>query len=145
LCGKPNATVAIKHQAGVERRMDARVDFLNRVREQNLDRGNFLGLLHVLIGRRLETTENQLISSGITWRDLAALLKKIRWPKESVTELNLNPDDLPMRDRERFWYVAIAHARVDSPDAHKAGDAFAAILTKAGYIVGPAPGTKKEA
>jgi hypothetical protein len=123
--------------------MDARVDFLNRVRELGLDQGNFLGLLHLLIGRRLESSDNQLISNGITWRDLAGLLKKVRWPKEAVTELKLNPDDLPMRDRQRFWYVAIVHARVDSADAVKAGDALGTALTKEGFVVGPAPGTKK--
>jgi hypothetical protein len=122
--------------------MDARVEFLNRVRELGLDQGNFLGLLHILIGRRIESA-GALVSNGSTWRDLAALLKKVRWPRESVAELTLNPDDLPLRDRERFWYAAITQAHVDTPAAAKAGDALVEPLAKAGYVVGPAPGTKK--
>lgn len=123
--------------------MDARVEFLNRVRERGLDRGHFLGLLHILIGRRIDTAEGVLVSSGNTWRDAAALLKKTRWPREAVAELKLNPDDLPMRDRERYWYSAIAQAHVDTAEAAKAADALVEPLAKAGYVVGPAPGTKK--
>jgi hypothetical protein len=124
--------------------MDARVELLNQVREQGLAEGHFLGLLHILIGRRLESADGTLISTGITWRDVAALLKKARWPKEAVRQFGLNPDDLPMRDRERFWYSAIAHARVDSPEATLAGDALAELLRKAGYVVGAAPGSGKK-
>ena len=124
--------------------MDARVEFLNRVREAGLDRGHFVGLLHILIGRRIESAAGTLISSGNTWRDVAGLLKKVRWPREAVAELKLNPDDLPMRDRERYWYSAIAQAHVDTADAAAAGDALVAALAKAGYVVGPAPGSKRE-
>src|SRR5438552_1061276 len=99
------ATVAIEHQAGVEPRMDARVELLNRVRGEGLDRGHFLGLLHILIGRRIEL-EGAVVSNGITWRDAAALLKKVRWSKDAVADLGLDPEALPMRDRERFWYSA---------------------------------------
>jgi hypothetical protein len=122
--------------------MDARVEFLNRVRELGLDQGNFLGLLHILIGRRVEAA-GTLVSNGSTWRDVAALLKKVRWPRESVAELKLNADDLPMRDRERFWYAAIMQAHVDTPEAAEAGDALVEPLAKAGYVVGRAPGAKK--
>lgn len=124
--------------------MDARVEFLNRIREQGLDRGNFLGLLHILIGRRVESTAGTLISSGVTWRDLAGLMKKVRWPREAVAELHLDPNTLPMRDRERFWYSAIAQAHVDTAEAAQAGDKLAELLAKAGYVVGPAPGGKKK-
>ncbi len=124
--------------------MDARVDFLNRVREQGLDRGNLLGLLHIMIGRRIEAAEGRPVSSGITWRDLAGLLKKVRWPKESVEELKLQAEALPLRDRERFWYAAISQAGVDSPAAVQAGDALAELLRKDGYTIGPAPGTAKK-
>lgn len=123
--------------------MDARVEFLNQVREAGLDQGHFVGLLHILIGRRIESAAGTLISSGSTWRDVASLLKKVRWPREAVTELKLNPDDLPLRDRERYWYAVIGLAHVDTPEAAKAGDALVEALGKAGYVVGPAPGTKK--
>jgi hypothetical protein len=123
--------------------MDARIEFLNRVRELSLDQGNFLGLLHILIGRRIETGDGAVVSNGITWRDLANLMKKVRWPREAVVELKLNPDDLPMRDRERFWYSAIAHAHVDTPEAAEAGDTLAEKLARANYVIGPAPGTRK--
>lgn len=142
-CDTQPGSRASQHQAGVEPRMDARVEFLNRVREGGLDRGHFLGLLHTLIGRRIETADGKPVSAGNTWRDVAALLKKVRWAREAVAELNLSSDDLPQRDRERYWYSAITQAHVDTPEATKAGDALVEPLAGIGYVVGPAPGTKK--
>ena len=122
--------------------MDARVELLNRIREQGLDQGHFLGLLHILIGRRIEAA-GVLVSNGSTWRDVAALLKKVRWPRESVAELKIDLADLPIRDRERFWYAVISQARVDTPSAASAGDAFVEPLAAIGYAIGSAPGSKK--
>ena len=73
-------------------------------------------------------------------RTLAELLRKMRWDKDVVRELGLDPDALPPRDRQRFWYLAIAAAQVDSPAATARGDALAEALRRAGYTVGPAPG-----
>jgi hypothetical protein len=70
---------------------------------------------------------------------MAGWLKKRRWDPEAVRELGLNPDDLPPRDRQRYWYSAIMQAKVDGPAATAAGDRFATILHGLGYAVGPAP------
>ncbi|MCI0682263.1 MAG: hypothetical protein L0Y71_09175 [Gemmataceae bacterium] len=120
--------------------MDALAELLQELKQSGLTKGHFLGFLHVVIGRRIAKKDGTQICAGITWRELAAQLKKLRWNTDAVEELNLNPDDLPPRDRERFWYSAIVRARVDSAEAATAGDKFAAALKKKGYDVGRAPG-----
>ena len=102
--------------------------------------GHFLGLLHIIIGRRISRADGTLLSSGLTWRQLAELLKLMRWDKEQVRELGLNPDDLPPRDRQRYWYAAILAGKVDSPAAKTAGDVLARLAAKLGFVIGPAPG-----
>jgi hypothetical protein len=120
--------------------MDALSELLEQLKEGEQTQGNLLGFLHVFIGRTVTLSKDgTVISRGLSWRDLAARLKKIRWDPEAVRELGLNPDDLPPRDRQRYWYSAIAQARVDSPKATEAGDRFAEILRTLGYDVGPAP------
>ena len=64
----------------------------------------------------------------------------MRWDKEAVRELGLDPADLPPRDRQRFWYTAVAHAKVDSPAAVAAGDRLAEQLRPLGYAISPPPG-----
>lgn len=120
--------------------MDALAELLHDLKQSGLAHGHFLGFLHVLIGRRIAKKDGTPLIAGVTWRELAAQLKKLRWNTDAVKELGLNPDDLPPRDRERFWYTAIIRARVDTPEAEKAGDKFAALLKKKGYEVGPPPG-----
>lgn len=122
--------------------MDARLEFLKQVDEQGLAEGNFLGLLHLLIGRRIAQADGTIISSGLTWREAAALLKKVRWNKHAVRDLGVDPQSLPMRDRERYWYSTIAHVGIDSEKALRAGDTLAKDLKKIGYDIGPAPGSK---
>jgi hypothetical protein len=119
--------------------MDARLEFLSQQKRQHLAQGHFLGLLHILIGRRIEKADGALVSNGLTWRELAGLLKKVRWEKETAKELPLDYSALPPRDREKFWYAAIAQAGVGSEKAAAAGDALAEALGKAGYVIGPAP------
>jgi hypothetical protein len=121
--------------------MDRVRQFLDDVKQRGLARGNFLGLLHVLIGRRLALADGTLISNGQTYREAAAQLKRVRWEPEAAAELGLDPKALPPRDRERYWYQAIALAHVDSPQASAAGDRLAEQLRAVGYDVGPAPGT----
>src|SRR5262249_13687717 len=104
--------------------MDVLREFLDDLKRQSLAHGHFLGLLHVMIGRRLEKAYETLIANGISWRDLSALLKKVRWDKNAVLELGLAPAALPPRDRQRYWYMAIVQAKVDSPQAVQAGDLF---------------------
>lgn len=120
--------------------MDRLREFLNAVRRQPALAGNFLGLLNVLIGRHIGRADGEPVSSGLTWRQLAALLKRARWPREAARELGLDPASLPPRDRLRYWYVVITQAGVDSPQATRAGDALAAWLPSLGYQAGPAPG-----
>ena len=119
--------------------MDARLQLLNRIKREGWAEGNFLGLLNVLIGRRIEGADGTLIANGITWRELAALLKKVRWDKAAATELSLEGVALPPREREKYWYAAIAHAGVGLPHAAAAGNCLAERLRAAGYAVGEAP------
>ena len=119
--------------------MDRVREFLDDLKQHGIGQGHFLGLLNVLIGRRLSRADGTLLSNGLTWRDVAALLKKVRWDRDAVRELGQDPADLPPRDRERFWYVAIVRAQVDSAKATEAGDRLAEQLRAAGYVIGPPP------
>src|SRR5947208_8854354 len=121
--------------------MDRVRQLLDDVKTRGLARDNFLGLLNVLIGRRTALADGTLVSAGLTYRELAAQLKRVRWEREAVAELGVDPSSLPPLDRERYWYQAIALAHVDSPQATAAGDRLAGQLRAAGYDVGPAPGT----
>ena len=98
---------------------------------------NLLGLLNVLIGRRITTSSGDEVSRGMSWREAAALLRTVRWDKSAVRQLGLDPAGLPPRDRARYWYVAIAQGGVDTPKACRAGDQLAAELKKAGFLVCP--------
>lgn len=120
--------------------MDALSELLEMLKAGDQPRANFLGFLHVLIGRKITRVSDGLsISVGMSWRDLASWLKKLRWDPDQVRELGLDPDDLPPRDRQRYWYSAIAHARVNSAEAIRAGDRFAEVLRGLGYEVSAAP------
>jgi hypothetical protein len=121
--------------------MDRLRQLLEDIKQRDLARGNFLGLLNVLIGRRVALEDGTPISGGLSYRELAALLKRVRWEREAVAELGVEPSSLAPRDRERYWYQAIVQARVDSPQASAAGDTLAEQLRAAGYDIGPAPGT----
>jgi len=81
--------------------MDRVRQFLDEMKQGEFARGNLLGLLNVLIGRRLSRKDGTVLSEGITWRDMAAHLKKARWDKQAVKELGLAPEGLPPRDRLR--------------------------------------------
>ena len=116
--------------------MDALSNLLDLLKDNGQTQGNFLGFLNVMIGRTITRVSDQAVAcKGISWRDLAAWLKKVRWDPEAVRELGLDPDDLPPRDRQRYWYAAIAAAKVDSAAARKAGDRFATTLATLGYEV----------
>src|SRR5687767_5830863 len=120
--------------------MDGAQTLLDELRQHGLTEGNLLGLLHVLIGRRVSKADGTVVSPGLTWRHVASVLKLLRWDKNAVGELGLDPGDLPPRDRQRFWYTAIAHALFDSPEAVTAGNRLAAQMIPLGYIVSPPPG-----
>jgi hypothetical protein len=122
--------------------MDQLREMLATIEARGFARGNFLGLLHILIGRRIISGDGQLVSAGLSWREVAALLKRVRWDRTAVTELGLDLTALPPRDRERFWYAAIVRAAVDSASAVAAGDRLADDLRDSVYRVSPAPAGK---
>jgi hypothetical protein len=124
--------------------MDVLREFLDNVKRRRYARGNFLGMLNVLIGRNIQAEDGAIISGGLTWRVLAEALKNARWDPEAVRELGLDPAALPPRDRQRFWYQAISQARVDSAQATEAGNHFAETLRSADYKVSPQPGVKNK-
>lgn len=115
--------------------MDGLRAFLEEIRQNGTATGHFLGLLHILIGRRVTTRGGDLVSQGVTWRVLADELRRVRWDRDAVRELGIEPATLAPRDRERYWYQAIALARVDSPEARQAADRFSKVLRAAGYLV----------
>jgi hypothetical protein len=119
--------------------MDGLREMMADLKRHSYAQGNLQGLLQILIGRHLLKANGTLISSGLTWRAAARLLKKVRWDPEAVRDLGIDPAALPPRDRVRFWYLAIGHAALDTQTAAEAGDRLAAILNVHGYVVGPCP------
>jgi len=122
--------------------MDQLATFLDDVRRHVALSGHFRGLLHLLIGRRIVAPDGTVISTGQTWRSVAALLKKVRWNKDAVSEVGLEPAELPPRDRERYWYTAITRALVDSEEARRSADHIAAALRARGYLISGGPAEK---
>jgi hypothetical protein len=120
--------------------MDGIREVLSAAREAGLAAGNFRGLLHIAVGRKIIRGNGSTASSGATWREVAAELKHLRFEPELVRELGTDPDTLAARDRERFWYSAIALARLDSHEAVAEADMLVPRLAALGYVVGPAPG-----
>lgn len=114
--------------------MASLLDLLEEIRAGGLATGRFRGLLHLLVGRRVLHT-SAVVTAGLSWRDLAALLKKVRWDREAVRELGLDPADLPPRDREKYWYVAINRANLSSAEAKSQSDDLAEALRALGYEV----------
>jgi len=121
------------------RGMDGVRELLTAARDAGLVAGNFRGLLHIAIGRTVTRPDGSTVSSGFTWRAVAAELKHLRFDTDLVRELGADPVALAARDRERFWYSAISLAGVDSPDAVAEADRLAPQLKTIGFIVGPAP------
>jgi hypothetical protein len=119
--------------------MDGIRELLETARTHGLVDGHLRGLLHIAIGRRVSRTDGTLLSTGLTWRELASLLKQLRFDKELVRELGAEPEELAPRDRNRFWYSAIALARVDAPEAVAEAEAILPRLKEAGFVIGPNP------
>jgi hypothetical protein len=122
--------------------MDGLKAFLEDVLRNSYATGHLLGLLHILIGRTITRSDGGLISKGMTWRDAANMLKLVRFDPEAVRELKIDPATLPPRDRQRFWFQAIAQANVGSPAASQDAERLTAILDKAGYKISSAPASK---
>jgi hypothetical protein len=109
--------------------------------EKPFVRGRLRGLFHILIGRTITTADGTVISAGLTWRQLASVLKAAKFAKDLVAELGADPDALAPRDREKMWYLAVGLARVDSLDAFEQAEQLIAPLKQLGYSVGPSPTT----
>ena len=119
--------------------MDRLTALLELARSRGLVAGHFRGLCHLAVGRTVTTAAGEPVSPGVTWRELAALLRDLRFDKQLVLEVGADPEELSPRDRQRFWYSAIALARPDSAEARADADALALKLTELGYVVGPPP------
>ncbi len=115
--------------------MEGAREFLEQIRTSSIVKGNLQALMHILIGRSISREDGTVLSHGLSWRQLAELFRNLRWDKESVRELGLDPDDLPPRDRQRYWYVAIQAARVDQTEAAAAADTLIPKLAKLGFVV----------
>ncbi len=116
--------------------MDALSTFFDDLKKSGQTQGHLLGFLQVLIGRTIVRASDKVtVTKGMTWRELAGWLKKVRWDPDAVRELGLDPKELPPRDRQRYWYSAIMQAKVDGADALKAGDRFVDVLRGLGYDV----------
>jgi hypothetical protein len=118
--------------------MDALRELLDLLKRQEAAQSLFLGLLHILIARRISRPDGSAVSGGLTWRELAALLKRCRWDRDAAKQVDLDPEALPPRDRERYWYTVIARAGVDSAAAKQQAERLASLLEKKGYVVSAA-------
>ena len=125
--------------------MDGLHALLEVVRDGNLVAGHLRGLFHIAIGRRIATAQGDVLSTGVTWRELSVLLRDLRYDKDLVAELGADPDSLAPRDRQRFWYAAIALARPDSPEAFAQAEKLIPLVKPLGYVVGPSPTAMKPA
>ena len=119
--------------------MDGIRAFFEAVKAHGLVAGRLRGLFHIAIGRRIITTDGVIVSNGITWRDLATLLKDLRFDKNLAAEVGADPDELSPRDRQRFWYSVISIAGVNGPQAMKEAEQIIAKVGPLGYVIGPAP------
>lgn len=119
--------------------MDRVREFLEQTKKSGDASGNFLGLLHILIGRQIRKDDGTLVSHCLSWRELALWLKKVRWEKDAIEELRVTPESLARRDRFRYWFQVIMQAGVDSDEAIRAGERLAEKLRNRGYVVGPPP------
>ncbi len=115
-------------------------DLLEAARTNGLVAGRFRGLLHIAIGRSVTKPDGTKLSAGLTWREIANLLKTLRFDPELGRELGADPDTLSPRDRERFWYSVIALARVDGAEAVAEAEKLVAPLKDLGYVIAPPPG-----
>jgi hypothetical protein len=119
--------------------MDGLTDLVMKLEVSGQFAKHLAGVVHLLIGRRISHQDGSVISTGLTWRELAALLANQKLDIELVRQLGIEPEELSPRERPRFWYSAIAIARPDGPAARADAEPVIAVLKPMGYIVGPAP------
>ena len=112
-------------------------DLLEAARTNGLVAGRFRGLLHIAIGRTVSKPDGTKLSAGLTWREIANLLKVLRFDPELGREVGADPDTLSPRDRERYWYAVIALARVDTADVVAEAEKLVGPLKALGFVVAP--------
>jgi hypothetical protein len=120
--------------------MNGLLRMLELVRDKKLAAGSLRGLFHICIGRTVSEPNGTVISAGVTWRELAALLMQAKYDTELVRELGADPHALAPKDREKLWYQAVGLAKVDSAEARAQAEKLAEKLKNHGFVVGPAPG-----
>jgi len=121
--------------------MDELRRFLETAQHHRLVAGHLRGLFHIVIGRRIVKADGTLVSAGITWRELANLLKELRFDPDLAKEFDADSEDVAPRDRQRFWYSVIALAHPDSAEAFADAELLAARLKPLGYQVAIATST----
>ena len=109
--------------------------FLEFVLKQGWAKGHLRGVFHIAIGRKVRDADGQVIAGGATWRELAAALKAVKFDKTLVKELGADPEALSVRDREKFWYAAIALSGVGSAEALAQAERLAVKLERSGWYV----------
>lgn len=119
--------------------MEKLLEFLETLRKHGFVAGHLRGVFHIVIGRRITDRSGNVVSAGVTWRELSNVLKDLRFDKDLVAEIGAVPDELSPRDRQRFWYSAIALAKPDSTEAHAQAEKLITALKPHGYTIGAAP------
>ena len=107
--------------------MDTISDFLDYIKSEGLVLGRLQGLCHICIGRTIHYND-KIVSTGVTWRELAKLLKLLKFDKYLGTEVNADPEELNPKDRERYWYAVIGLAQPDGIDARTQAQELAQLL-----------------
>lgn len=115
--------------------MDGVRSVLEIIRDNNLAKGRLRGVLHLLIGKTLVNDVGNVLSDGLTWRQLASELRAIRFDKKLAAEVGADPETLYPRDRERFWYAVIGLANVGSAEADSQAEHVEKSLKSHGIIV----------
>ncbi|GEM_PF-292212 len=113
--------------------MDSIDQLLLVIKAKSLHLGRFLGLLNLLVAYKISDESGKEISLGLTFKQLSEKLKKNRWNPEDIEALGLKSEDLPQRDRLRFWFVALVRADIGGSKAIIEADTLAKAIKKIGY------------
>ncbi len=122
--------------------MDGPRQVLELIRDRQMAGGRLRGVFHLLIGRTIAKDDGTVLSNGVTWRELSQWLKLLKFDRALVKELDADPESLSPKDREKFWYVAITLAKVDSDRARREADEVAALLKPLGFSAGGSPAVR---
>ncbi len=114
-------------------------EFLTAVHNAGLARDYLRAIMHIAIGRKITRTDGTVLSGGVTWRTLAGLLRVLKYDPKWAERFVQDRTVFAIRDRDRFWYAAIAQARVDSPEAIREAEQILPALRNLGFVVGPPP------